>query len=70
MVMFLIWAARLSAIVGVMLCAIAVIARLAGMHWLGGFEALTLLQGGMAAMLFACLCYLARLVEDRPRNQR
>jgi hypothetical protein len=30
---------------------------------LGSFQSVTLLQGGMAAVLLACLGYLAALVE-------
>lgn len=63
MPLLLLWLARLAGLAGILLCLVAVFARLAGHHWMGGFETLTLLQGGMAAMLFACLAYLARLVE-------
>lgn len=55
----------LAGIGGTLLCALAVGMRLAGRHWAAGFETLTLLQGGMAAMIFACLCYLVVLVQRR-----
>lgn len=55
----------LAGIGGALLCAIAGAMRLAGNHLVGRFEALTLLQGGMAAMLFACLCLLLVLVGRR-----
>lgn len=55
----------LAGIGGTLLCAVAGAMRLTGRHWAGGFETLTLLQGGMAAMIFACLCYLVVLVQRR-----
>lgn len=57
--------ARLAGGGGVLLCVVAVVTRLAGRHWVGGFEALTLLQAGMAGMIFACLCLLAVLVARK-----
>jgi hypothetical protein len=59
----LIWLARVSAVVGVLLIAVAVIARLTGVYSLGGFYSGTILQGGMAAVLLACLGYLTALAE-------
>lgn len=54
---------NLAGIGGVLLCVVAVAMRLSGNHFVGRFEALTLLQGGMAAMIFACLCLLAILTN-------
>lgn len=59
----LIWIARAAGIVGVAAIAVAAVARLGGAHWLGGLQVGTLLQGGMAATLVACLCYLAAMAE-------
>lgn len=59
----LIWIARVAGIVGVASIAVAVLGRLSGAHWLGGFQVGTVLQGGMAATLVACLGYLAALAE-------
>lgn len=56
---------RSAGIIGTLVCVVAVLARLAGSHRLGSFETLTLLQGGMAVMIFACLCFLAVLVQRR-----
>ena len=63
----LIWIARIAGVAGVAVMALAVIARLGGAYWLGGFQIGTLLQAGMAATLLACLGYLAALAES-PRG--
>lgn len=64
----LIWMARVAGVVGAALIAVAALARLSGIYWLGGFQSATLLQGGMAAVLLACLGYLAALAE-RPKEE-
>lgn len=55
----------IGGLAGVALCAASVAARLAGNFWLGGFQTGTLLQGGIAAMVFGCFCFLAVLMERR-----
>ena len=59
----LLWMGRVGGVVGVILCAVAVIVRLRGAFYLGGFQLGTLLLAGMAAILFGCLGYLAFLAE-------
>ena len=59
------WIARLAGIAGVVVMVLAVLGRLAGAYWLGSFQVGTILQGGMAATLVACLAYLAALAERR-----
>ncbi|MGA8055394.1 MAG: hypothetical protein WCA12_16310 [Burkholderiales bacterium] len=59
------WIARLSGIVGIALSFGAVLTRLRGSYWLGDFQAGTLLQAGTAAMVLACLAYVAVLAERR-----
>ena len=61
--MFL-WSGRAAGIVGILLCAVAVLTRLGGAYWLGGFQVGTLLQAGMAAMLLGCLALLAAITEQ------
>ncbi len=61
----LVWAARIGGLLGVAAIALAAAARLSGAWSLGGFQVGTLLQAGMAAVLVACLAYLAALVEQR-----
>ncbi len=55
------WLGRIAGFGGALLCAVAVVARLSGKHWVGGYESITLMQAGVAAMVFACLCFLAAL---------
>jgi hypothetical protein len=57
------WIARLAGLAGVAAIVVAVLARVAGAYWLGGFQVGTLLQAGMAATLLACLAYLVALAE-------
>lgn len=59
----LLWIGRVGGVVGVILCAVAVVVRLRGEFNLGGFQVGTLLLAGMAAMLGGCLAYLATLAE-------
>jgi hypothetical protein len=46
-----------------LLCVAAVVARVGGRYWLGGFQVGTLLQAGIAVMIVGCLCFLAVLIE-------
>jgi hypothetical protein len=59
----LIWTGRLAGLAGVVLCVIAGAVRLSGAYWVGGFEAITLLQAGVAGMVLGCLCLLMVLLE-------
>lgn len=59
----LLWLGRATAVAGVSLCVVAGVARLGGQYWLGGFQLITLLQGGMALMIAACLCFVVLLTE-------
>ena len=59
----LIWIARLAGIAGVLVMVLAVLVRLSGDYWLGGFQVGTILEAGMAMTLVACLGYIAALVE-------
>lgn len=61
----LIWVARIAGIVGVGVTIVAIVTRLSGAYWLAGFQVGTLLQAGMAALLLACLGYVAALAERR-----
>jgi len=47
------------------LSAASVVARLVGAYWVGGFQTGTLLQAGIAAMVFGCFCFLAVLTQRR-----
>ena len=50
---------------GVLLCLVSVGARLTGAFWIAGFQSGTLLQAGIAAMVFGCFCFLAVLTPRR-----
>lgn len=55
-------AGSLMGVIGVLLCAIAGGARVAGSFYVLGFEAMTLFIGGLGLMLAACLAKLQLLV--------
>ncbi len=59
----LVWVGRLAGVAGVAVCAVSGGARVTGAYWLGGFQVGTLLQIGVAGMVFGCLCFLAALTE-------
>ena len=44
--------------VGALLCAVGVVARVAGEFWLMGFESMTLFETGVGVMVGACLLKL------------
>ena len=47
----LLWLGRAVGSIGLLISIVVVATRLAGKHYLAGFELLTLLQGGMAAVV-------------------
>lgn len=55
---------RLTGGAGLLIAVLAVLARLAGRHWLAGFETLTLLQAGIAGMVAGCFCLLLVLTDS------
>ena len=59
----LLWIARVAAIAGILICALAVATRLSGTFFLLGTQTGTLLQAGMAVMLVGCLSFLALLTR-------
>ncbi len=69
----LLWIGRLAGLAGVLMCLIAGGARLSGAFWIAGFQAGTLLQAGMAAMILGCLAHLivltARLTGENPSSK-
>jgi hypothetical protein len=60
----LLWIGRIAGVVGVLLCAVAVIARLSGHYLLASFQVGTLFQAGMAAMIAGGLSFLVVLTSD------
>ena len=61
------WIGRLAGCIGVLVCAVALLARVTHTWGVGGIQIGTLLQLGMASMILACLAYCAELAE-RPRG--
>jgi hypothetical protein len=57
------WTGRMAGAVGVLLCLVSCAARVAGVWTIAGFQIGTMLQGGIAAMVLACLAYLVILAE-------
>lgn len=53
----------LSGIVGVLLCVASVGIRLGGEFWFAGFQVGTLLQAGIAGIVFGCFCMLGYLTR-------
>lgn len=49
---------RIAGVVGVLVCAWAIVSRLVGSYYTAGFQIGTLMLAGMAAMLIACVCLL------------
>ncbi|HEY5718616.1 MAG TPA: hypothetical protein VIS52_08990 [Motiliproteus sp.] len=58
------WLGDGAAVVGVLLCAVAGLARLGGSYTLLSMDAMTVFVGGMGLMLFACLAKL-HLLQQR-----
>ncbi|HRL76993.1 MAG TPA: hypothetical protein PK440_06870 [Candidatus Accumulibacter phosphatis] len=57
----LLWLGRAVGSIGLLISIVVVATRLAGKHYLAGFELLTLLQGGMAAVVGGCFLLLVAL---------
>lgn len=52
------WLGRIVGIVGLVLCALAVLTRITGHYTLGAFQAGTILLAGIAALAAACFLLL------------
>jgi hypothetical protein len=57
----------LAGVVGLLTCLFAGLARLTGIHWLMGFEIVTLLQIGIGGMVLGCFCLLLVLTAPSGR---
>ena len=56
-------AGNIAALLGIVACLVAGIARLTGHHYFLGYEAVTLFIGGIALMVMACLAKLQGLLS-------
>jgi len=54
----MLWFGRAAGVVGLLLCAVAVVTRFAGQYFIGGYQVGSMLQGGTAAMIAGCLAFL------------
>jgi lipid-binding SYLF domain-containing protein len=63
----LLWIGRIGGLLGVLVCAIAILMRLRGVYNFAGFQIGTLLLGGVAAMVVGCLGYAAAVAERRQK---
>lgn len=61
----LLWIGRCAGLAGAAMSLVAMATRLSGHFWIAGLPAASLLLGGMASMLVACLAYLAVLAEPQ-----
>lgn len=59
------WVGRLLGIIGIIVCAIAGLARLSGRYTLAGFPAITLFEGGTTVLVAGCFCLLWTLAARR-----
>ena len=54
---------RVAGVAGLLLIAVAVVVRLTGAYWLGGFQIGTVLLGGTAALVAGCFALLLVLTS-------
>jgi hypothetical protein len=55
---------RIAGIAGIACALASGLVRIGGRHWIAGFEALTVLQVGIAGMMLGCFCLLSVLVQN------
>ena len=55
---FLSWVGRWAGLLGVLICAVAVVARLSGVYQIMEFRTGAVFQAGVAAMVLGCFGYL------------
>ncbi len=62
---FLLWVGRLAGLLGVLICAVAILARLGGTFQIMEFQTGTVWHAGVATMVLGCLGYLALLARRK-----
>jgi hypothetical protein len=60
----IVFAGRVTGIIGTAVCAISGLARVAGMYYVLGFESTTLFTVGMGLMVFSCMIRLEELTAQ------
>lgn len=58
-------AGNIAALLGILLCAVSGIARVAGYFHVVGFESMTMFVGGIGLMVAACLAKLQAMAQKR-----
>lgn len=59
------WSGNAAAVLGVLCCIVAVLARLSGSYYIaGGTETMTVFLLGVGIMVFACLAKLELLLQQ------
>ena len=56
-------AGRISGILGVLICLVSGLSRVAGMYYVVGFQSTTLFNVGIGLMVFACMVRLEILTD-------
>jgi hypothetical protein len=64
----LLWLGRGAGVIGALICAVAIVARVTGKYWLADFQTGTLLTAGSAAMIAGCFCLLWTLTQRLDRE--
>lgn len=59
------WIGRVLGIVGIVVCVVSVIERVAGQYVLAGFPVITLFEGGTTVLIAGCFCLLWALCARR-----
>lgn len=59
----LLWLGRAAGAGGAALCVAVGLARVAGHYWIAGFQTGTLMQAGIAGMVFGSFCLLVLLTR-------
>jgi len=65
----LLWLGRGAGVIGALVCAVAIVARVAGKYWLAEFQVGTLLLAGSAAMIAGCFCLLWTLTQGAGKDR-
>lgn len=61
----LLWIGRVAGLIGLVVAAVALIARLTGAYWVAGFQAGTIFLAGIAGLTLGCFCMLTVLTRPR-----
>jgi hypothetical protein len=63
----LVWIGRVAGLIGLVVAAVALVARLTGAFWVVGFQVGTIFMAGIAGLTLGCFCMLVVLTRSRQR---